>query len=223
MPSFQLSEQLLCTPLFQGISKSDLQEIVGKTKFGFSKFDKARVIVKAGQPCKELLFLLNGDIEIITPSNDESYIVTEYLPAPLQLQPERLFGLHQTHSSTVKTFSPCNIMSLSKTEVINLYNNYEVFRINLLNILSTSIHKADMHTWASVPHRLEERIKLFLVNHCNHLYGKKVFKMKMTDLAQHLNDSRINVSIELNKLEEQGLIILSRGAITIPEIGKLVI
>ncbi len=223
MPSFQLSEQLLCTPLFQGISKGDLQDIVGNTKFGFYKFDKARVIAKAGQPCKELLFLLNGDIEMITSSVDESYTVTEYLSAPFHMQAERLFGLNQTHSSTIRASTPCNIMSLSKTEVINLYNNYEVFRINLLNILSTCIQKKHIHNWASAPVNLEERIKRFLVNHCNQLFGKKVFKMKMTDLAQHLNDSRINVSAALNKLEAQSLLILSRGAITIPEIRKLVV
>lgn len=208
--------------MFQGISKGDLQEIIGKTKFGFSKFDTTRVIVKAGQPCKELLFLLNGEIEITTSNTDEAYTVTEYLSAPFQLQPERLFGINQTHNSTIKAITPCNIMSLSKTEVINLYNNYDVFRINLINILSTSIHKTYTNNWASAPVSLEERIKQFLVNHCNHLYGKKVFKMKMTDLAQHLNDSRINISTALNNLQSQNLIILSRGAVTIPEIGKLV-
>ena len=43
----------------------------------------------------------------------------------------------------------------------------------------------------------------------------------MTRLAEEVNDSRLNVSIQLNAMEDEGLITLQRGIITIPALEKL--
>ena len=43
----------------------------------------------------------------------------------------------------------------------------------------------------------------------------------MTTLAHELNESRLNISIELNKLQDDGLISLSRGMIIVPALELL--
>ena len=43
----------------------------------------------------------------------------------------------------------------------------------------------------------------------------------MTCLADQLNDSRLNVSRVLNQLEREGLVTLTRGCITIPQLERL--
>ena len=43
----------------------------------------------------------------------------------------------------------------------------------------------------------------------------------MTQLGKEINESRLNVSKALNALQDQGLIILSRGHIDIPQLEKL--
>ena len=43
----------------------------------------------------------------------------------------------------------------------------------------------------------------------------------MTRLAEELNDSRLDVSIALNHLQDKGLIQLSRGKITVPAMEDL--
>jgi biotin operon repressor len=45
----------------------------------------------------------------------------------------------------------------------------------------------------------------------------------MTQLAEELNDSRLNISIALNSMQDDGLIILSRGMITIPKLEKVIL
>ena len=47
-------------------------------------------------------------------------------------------------------------------------------------------------------------------------------KIKMENLAQILNETRLNVSKVLNQMQDEGLLALHRGEIEIPEAGYLV-
>ena len=60
-----------------------------------------------------------------------------------------------------------------------------------------------------------------MVVHSIHPAGEKKIKIKMTTLAHELNESRLNISIELNKLQDDGLISLSRGMIIVPALELL--
>ena len=51
--------------------------------------------------------------------------------------------------------------------------------------------------------------------------GEKILKIKMEDLANLIDETRINVSKVLNDLQEQGLVQLSRKEISIPALEKL--
>lgn len=216
-----ISPKLLSIPLFQGISQSDMTEIMGYTRFDFEKFEKGRTIIKQGESCERLVFLLNGTVEAVTTSSDNAIIVHEYINAPLQFQPERLFGLNQHYTSTFRAHTLCHTMKLSKAEVTKIYNNYEVFRINLLNILSTRLQRVEDRQRLSNKMTLRLRILRFFTTHCLYPAGEKIFKLKMTDLASELNDSRLNISIELNRLQDEGLIKLSRTKIHIPALEHL--
>ena len=200
MYTINFTDKLLATPLFQGLSKSDLNEIVGNTKFSFSKYEAGKTIVRAESYCNELMFLLN---------------------APLQVQPQRMFGLNQNYTSTYKAYTRCNFMRLSKAEVMKLYTNYEVFRINLINLFATAIQRYEHKVWALPGKTLRDRIISFMVVHSIHPAGEKKIKIKMTTLAHELNESRLNISIELNKLQDDGLISLSRGMIIVPALELL--
>lgn len=221
MPKFQITEKLLSTPTFQGISKSDLHVIVGHTKFGFGKHNRGELIAKADEPCTSMIFLLDGTVTATTISADHSYSVTENLTAPIQIQPERLFGLHQRYTSTFRAKTACNTLSLQKSEVTALYNTYEVFRINLINLFAAGLQKADDRLWVSGHLSLRMRIARFITCRCQRPAGEKTIKIKMRDLAEEVNDTRLNVSVELNKLQNEKLVKLSRGNIHIPALEHL--
>ncbi len=221
MPSFQLTEKLLSTPLFQGLSKSDLHTIVGHTRFDFGKHHPGKIIVKDGDPCTSMIFLLDGAIKATTQATDNRYSVTEFINAPMQLQPERLFGMHQRYTTTFLAETVCNTLSLMKSEVVSLCNNYDIFRINLINLLAAGVQKAEDRNWLSGHISLRMRIARFFTLHCLRPAGEKIIRIKMKDLAEEINDSRLNVSFELNKLQDEGLVMLSREKIHIPAIEHL--
>src|SRR5574344_2318758 len=97
-----LFDKLLALPLFQGMSHNDLDTIVSSTKFEFRKSDANTVVFHEGDAYTDLCFVILGTLRTTTTADDHSYRVTEYIKAPLLLQPDRLFGLRQrfTHTYT---------------------------------------------------------------------------------------------------------------------------
>ena len=57
----QLYKQLLSLPLFQGLSKGDLEEVVTHTRLGFETYNEGQYIVQENAPCHQLIFILKGD------------------------------------------------------------------------------------------------------------------------------------------------------------------
>lgn len=217
----QLYDKLLGLPLFQGMSSSDLQGVVANARIGFLKYGRNQVVISEGQACQRLLFLLDGEMEMTATSADHSFSVTEQLPTPSLIEPERVFGLTQHYSRTYTTRSQCHLLSIGKDDVIRLTSEYMVFRLNLMNILSTQSQRLQRFAWQHHSVNVESRVVRFLRQHCALASGRKVFHITMQQLADETNDARLDVSTVLNKMNDEGKIILQRGIITIPKMEVL--
>ena len=212
--SLQIYDILKPLPLFQGLGSSEIQDIVAHIRFGFSQFKKGQPIIRREENCRGLVYLINGEMDIMTCGENDRYRLYEHVSAPYLIEPERVFGLRQKFSLTYTATSPCSILTVRKDEVMKLSTDYLVFRMNILNILSTiGQHRYDILR-PSINRNPRERIAAFLnaVSHTS--TWPKVLKIKMTTLAEYLSMSRLEISLELNKLSNEGIIRLQRGIIT---------
>lgn len=229
---FSAFDILLRLPLFQGMSRDDLTEVIAHTKLEFVKVQTHHVIAKEGDRCDQLTFILNGNVTVVTTLNTQHSLLPPYsgragvsletLHSPIVLQPERLFGLHQQYTHTFMTATPCQMLIIQKQDIMKLASTYSIFQINLLNILSTKVQKMENRQWMTTPVSLRKRLVNFFVSRCLYPAGEKDFKMRMTDLAHELNCSRLDISKCLNAMQEEQLLILSRGRITIPHLEHLI-
>ncbi len=218
-----LYARLLMLPLFLGMSRNDLQQVAGQTRFDFRKFTRGTLIVKEGDACKSLYFLLGGEISVTTEADNHGFRVEEDLSAPEIFQPECIFGLCQRFTHTYMAKKDCSIMCIDKQEVMKLAEQFEIFRINLLNLISTLSQKQSRRNWKVPPRTLEERIIRFFEAHCVRPAGEKMLYIKMSRIAEELNDSRLDVSRALNTMQDKQLLRLYRGRIHIPALEKLII
>ena len=214
----QLYKQLLSLPLFQGLSKGDLEEVVTHTRLGFETYNEGQYIVQENAPCHQLIFVLKGNFEVETIAANHNYSITEILHAPGLLQPERLWGLMQFYT---KSFRSCQILSIEKSEIMKLCDQYLIFRINLFNLLSTAAQRSERRLLRLTSASLEHRIIYFFADRCLQLAGAKTIKIKMTQLATEINDSRLDVSRALNNLQQMGLIRLRRNYIEIEKLEEI--
>jgi len=221
MATLQIYDKLLQFPLFQGMSRDDLELVAGHTRFGFVKVSQGKPVVKEGVPCTHLYFLINGSIRVESRSDDRSYSVVEQMQAPFILQPEVIFGYQQFYTQTIVAQTDTNFITIEKDEVVRLSEDFLVFRLNLLNIFATQTQKLSRQPWRRYPQTLRERLVRFFVQHCVYPAGSKTFYILMNQLAGELNDSRLNVSKVLNEMQAEGLIVLHRGRIEIPLLERV--
>ena len=221
MPSLQLYDKLLQFTLFQGMSHADLMQVVTHTKLGFSKIPAGKRVVREGETCRQLIFVINGTIQAETQSDDHAYRTIEELGAPYMLQPGHLFGLNQRYTTSFRTLTDCNFITIDKQEVMLLLETQLVFRLNMLNLIGTEAQRLAHQPWRTAPKSLRERITRFLLSHVLYPAGPKTFYMLMQRLADEVGDSRLDVSRVLNGMQADGLIRLSRGRIQIPMIERL--
>ena len=221
MAVLQIYDRLLQFPLFQGMSRDDLEIVAGHTRFGFQKVTAGRQIIHAGDPCTHLYFLINGTLKIETFSDDGRYSVIEQMSSPYILQQESIFGYYQRYTHNFYALTDANFLTLDKEEVVRLSEDFLVFRLNLMNHLATQTQKLIQSQWRRNPLSLRERIVRFLFQHTLYPAGPKTFHILMERLAEEVNDSRLNVSRTLNRMQETGVLELHRGRIEIPQLERL--
>lgn len=215
-------DTLLQLPLFQGMGRDDLAQVVGHTRFEFSRHHSGEVVASEGDRCLAMLFLIKGDVEASTTADDKRMVMGEKLSAPDILQPERLFGLTQRYTMTFEvTSGQCDILSLSKGEVNRLLGEFEIFRTNFINIVSAQTQRLAHMPWRTPPRSIREKVARFFINHCRYPAGEKTCHITMQTLANEIGESRLNVSRELHSLEKENLILLGRERICIPHLENL--
>ena len=218
----QLYDHLLQFPLFQGMSRDNLAQMAGHTKFGFMKCAIGQTIVREDDACTQLYFLLSGKLRFETRSDDRSYRVIEQLEAPYMFQAEAVFGYNQRFTHTVTAIMESSFITIDKDELLRLSEDFLVFRLNLLNLYATQAQKLLRQPWRHRPESLSDRIVRFLVHHCVYPAGPKTIHILMIQLAAEVGDSRLDVSRVLNQLQRDGLLHLHRGRIEVPQMERLI-
>lgn len=216
-------DNLLQLPLFQGLCKDDFTTIIEKVKFHFLNYKENDIIRNQGDTCNQLVFLLSGEITQKVANEEEGYTLSETLHAPHIIEPYSLFGMDTRYTATYLAKTDATLLTIDKAYVYTELNNYEIFRLNYLNILSNRIQVSHKKLWSNHLSSLNEKFVYFLLDRCLKPQGDKVLNITMEDLARIVNETRINVSRMLNDMHQQGLIQLKRKEIYIPALEKLTV
>ena len=216
-------DTLLQLPLFQGLCHEDFTSILDKVKLHFIKHKVGETIIESGSPCKQLCFLLKGEVSIVTNSKENIYTVIEQMEAPYLLEPQSLFGMNTHYTSAYVAHTEAHTVSISKAFVLSDLFRYDIFRLNYMNIISNRAQTCYNRLWTKVPEKLEARIANFILSHIERPSGEKILKIKMEDLAQIVNETRAGISKALNNMQDRGLIELHRGEIVIPDAENLIL
>jgi CRP-like cAMP-binding protein len=214
-------DNLLQLPLFQGMRKEDFTTILERVKFHFISYKPNETIIRQGTRCDQLFFLLNGSILAHTADKEHNYALSEVFKAPYIIEPYSLFGMDTCFKATYQANEEAKLLSIDKQFIYNELNNYEIFRLNYLNMLSNRCQTASQKLWNGHIGTLEEKFASFLLNRCQRPDGKKYLQITMEDLGNLINETRINVSRMLNDLQQKGLLQLKRKEIYIPALDKL--
>lgn len=194
-------------PLFTGISSTDLLEFQDRFMLSIEPIDAGTRLLTRGERSEGLLWIVSGTVK------RENEWMEETIEGPLLIEPERLFGLYNTLSMTWNAVTALEVIYIAKEHVVKHLLRNSLVRINYLTLLSSSLQrKAET---MSVPRSPEEKFRMF-VNNVKHPGSKELtLHLKMTELADKLDVSRLNLSKMLNRLAKDGEIEIKREQITI--------
>lgn len=220
-PSQNIYERILKLPLFSGMSKNELTQVVTETKFEFVSVVAKKTLIREGDACTHIYFLLDGTLHMTTTPDDRRFAVTETVTAPEILQPEYSFGMTQRFNSTFVAATDCCMLRIRKNDITTLIEHFDVFRINLINMLAMQSQRQRHHLWRATLTDARRKVVRFFETHCYRPAGEKLLTIRMQQIADDIGETRRDVSNELNRLQDEGLITLSRGQIHIPALERL--
>lgn len=209
-------DTLLSLPLFQGMSRTDFNSLLQKIRLDFVKFEDREIILSQGERCRSFVFLLSGTVESSRKGHNGAYTFTERIDAPCLIEPYSMFGLNGQYRRDYTAIGQCSMLMVDKQYVYTELGKYNICRMNLLNILSGRVQQLDGYIWSLDGMNLRERILRFIAGLSDYPYGEKRLQIKMNDLAVLMDTTRLNVSRELNAMQDDGLVVLKRSEILIP-------
>ena len=156
-------ELLMNLPLFRGVSRSRIAEVVGSAKFHFLKYPKGETVVRAGEECTHLAFVISGSVRSEISNSSKRFSVSQTLKAPSAIAPDFLFGRTTRYPGTVVALTDCSILKISIVDYIRILNADQVFMFNFLNTLSVNAQKALDGILALTSGGLDERIAFWII------------------------------------------------------------
>lgn len=214
--------RLISLPLFQGLTREDTLNMAGCARFDFRRAKEGEVLVSEGQECRELIFIIQGSITMSERAADGAYTLTEYLEAPLVVQPERLFGRQPNYTRRVTADSDnVQLLIVSKADVRDHLFSFPTFHLNYLNYVCSQPQRHLGQLWTPMPQGLRERFVRFLRERSQYPAGHKRLQVGMSELAGQLLGTRLAVSRMLHQMEDEGLLHHQRSLIDIPSLQQL--
>lgn len=199
-------EILMGLPLFKGVSRYKISEVVGMTKFHFLKYLEGETVVTAGDPCTHIIFIISGKLRVTIANSNNRFKVSQTLEAPNVLAPEFLFGRAPFYPCTAVALEPVSILQISKTDYTKILNSDEIFLFNFLNILSRNAQKAVDGILAITTGSLEERIAFWIISLTQPGGTDIALTCRQRDLYSLFGVQRTSFISTLDSLKERGII-----------------
>lgn len=214
-------ERLLTLPLFQGMTLNDLSEVLAHVRLDFVNYQAGDEIVVQNDPCKNLICVINGSITSTMHDPEGRFSVTEKLAKVSIIEPYNMFGMFQKYSRDYSFDTDGVTLSIERHVFINHVMNNNIVKINMMNIICNRYQQtlkvlSDFSTIS-----VASKVVKFFQTCATEQKGEKKIDIKMVDLANILQETRLRVSMALNMMRDNGLIILQRGSIIIPALEEL--
>lgn len=214
-------ERLLHLPLFQGLSIQELSDVMAHVRLDFVNYHRGDEIVTQGEPCRGLIYIINGIIASEYTDARKRFVLLEQLPQVGLLEPYNMFGMYQRYSRTYSFDTDGSTLYIDRRTMLQRLMMHDIVKINLLNIVSNRYQQTLRQLCEAPGNTTKEKIVNFFYTYAASPKGTKEVKIKMTELAGIVQETRLKVSQALNEMQDEGLLSLQRESITIPSLQDL--
>lgn len=197
---------LLGLPLFLGINRTRLTEIIEKTRFHFIKYKAGETIVRKNEPCTHMKYVISGQIQTqMRCHNDKIQVFEEFGPQTI-IAPNFFFGHNTFYPYDVIAVEDTGIMQIDKASLISLMQKDEVMLINMLNITSRQAQRHfDSYTFMN-QNDMAQKLACWLLNYTSAKSENIRFVCRQKDIYTLFGIQRMVFLNALEELKNSGVI-----------------
>lgn len=215
-------DKMQSLPLLQGLTMKEFSALIVNLKLDFQQYDEHEVIVNQGDRCSALTYIIDGTFEVEYHDEKTAFILSEQsAEQPHLIEAYNLFGVKRSYERTYSFVTKGHTFTISRDFFIKRMLENELIRGNYINYLCNNLRKAKDSRRYEKPSDISMKIVNAIEDYSLFKDGQKNVRVKMNDLAQIVDETRLNVSGVLNQWNESGLIELRRYGFTINDFRLL--
>ena len=208
-------QTLMQLPLFQGVSRAKLSELIEKTRFHFLKYKAGEVAIARSEVCSHFKFLLSGSLRCEMKTYDGKIRLHQTLHAPDVIAPDHIFGRSTHYPGNYYAVGSVGLMQIDKATFMSFMQDEPIFLINLLNILSRRCQKNKEALLAITTGDLRERIAHWVVSMTSRNATDIRILGRQRDLHNYFGVQRSVLLNTLAEMRQEKLIDYSNNEISI--------
>lgn len=208
-------QTLMQLPLFQGVSRAKLSELVEKTRFHFLKYEACECVIKRSEPCTHLKFLLSGSLRCEMNTYDGKVRLSHVVHAPDIIAPDHIFGRNTHYPAHYYAVDAVGMMQIDKSTFMSFMHEEPIFIINLLNILSRRCQKSKETILSISTGDLRERLAHWILNLTSRNSTDIRISARQRDLYGYFGVQRTALLNTLAELKQEKIIDYTTNEVTI--------
>mgnify|MGYP002853072460 FL=1 len=217
-----MTEKMQMLPLLQGLTLQEFNQLIINLKLDFNQYGEGSTIVGQGERCNSLIYIISGSFEAEYHDDKRALILSETISTtPHLIEPYNMFGVKRTYERTYTSMDDVSTFSISREFFINKMLSIPILRSNYINYLCNNLRKSKESERFNHPANIEQKMITALRSFCLFDNGEKNVRMTMNDLADMIDETRLNVSGVLNKWKKDKQIELRRYGFTIKNLETL--
>lgn len=191
------------------------EELLDKLEYTVEQHPRGELIIHQGAPCNALHILLKGKLNVDVLDVSGVIVRVETIQAPRTFGTPHLFSEKNAFPATFTVEEPIELMKVSRDSFFTLMHSMPTLLHNFLCV-STSCNKCTIARLRVLSFRgIRSRYIYYLLDRLTEHSDIVEMEHTQVQLAEYFGVTRPALSKEINKLVEEGFIIVSRGKVNV--------
>lgn len=217
-----IEAQILCqSPIFRGISATELEKLFSQIHYQFRTYQKNDLITASGEICDRLLIIQRGNVKAEMNDYSGKTIKIEDIEAPRPLATAFLFGKENRFPVTVSANTEVEIVSIPKAEFVKLLQMNSLILNNYLNTISTRAQFLSKRLKFLSFKTIKQKIAHYLLEMAGDKLQTVEIQQSQEQLAEMFGVTRPSLARTLSEMNREGLIETQRRFIKIVDKNRM--
>ena len=207
---------------FNNLNHEEIQKLISNIGYSVKAYKKGEIIANEEDECNSLGFVLEGVVEIQRIYLSGKQIIVKRLSNGDVFGEALIFSKKSNYPSTVVAFSECNILYISKSDILKLCTMDERVLGNFMSVSSNKILMLNFKIKSIAFKSIKHKVINFILEQAKKQKSETIkLKESKEEIASAMGIPRPSLSRELMNLRDLNYIEFDRNVIKILNLEEM--